>query len=1241
MSNINQINPKIFTSNQINPATLTSKMQEFIRVENQVRIEINSIQQKKDRFREWTKSLGESPKIQEMFTKFDVRIQALFQKLDQFTRQREELTAGFLSDTVYTPVVGDTLVQERIGDSQNVQDEIKSSPDMKSEPEIEKVIVTISETESVPVETGETESISNQVEPEVASEEPTSQSEMEKNADDLTIAEIRVEKTTEMETVAPEVPEEIDEKILSEEPVPDTRSRVEKSFAEPLLPEVNAHELEADQVIELVTETISPDQIDEDIKVSESDIISPAELLIENRVDSSDLKAEEEVIAFEQSNETDDLSKIDGHEVQSTRDDQEQVSMAVESIPTMTIDDEAAELQTSAETTDVIEVGQIKEEIPVIEAPFVSENLACVESQEVEATEDEGVVEPIAAQIAPESLQLVETDDIKLAEESVESSPTVEELAEIDAQTLDVESSEQVCFEPVVTTPECESAALIFEIADNESAETVPSTITKEPGALQLGETTIETQTPIESGDLENIDTIIFETAPESISDADILTHIADDLDKSRVKVEFDSDIPESVAEEQANQLAEVATDIFVSEKQESKKQNIAADLNFDTDMASDNISVDGFVDEIEKNASGEEKTVLEAELDTETLSFEINENILAEAINRKYEDYEEESINDESDLAPFMPTESESESQPVGNVVPEGVEDSEKSVDILEMIPEATSEDEIATSIPTEELEGTEFIAIEIPPASDVVGEESLAEETPVDSTDRITIEEGVDLIDVIDTNEEESSTPQNSDKESVEYFFGSKDIRRPRPIELTNEEKEYKDRMPKLPRDIFEKKFSRGRVEVPSESEIKQSNSEVDQKKNEEVTEGTRLEKLFNVKKIKSRFSLRKLMKTKEEEEAMEMERDVNQPETPVTNYETEDMKIVEEKTEVSKPVHVDDKTVLYLGIDLGTSETTVAASNGVVETILSVIGKPKDVISQKLLKKDILFGLEALRNRLALSIYRPLEKGVIKDTDSDLEAARELVKYVISLAAPEKYDKVYAVIGAPARSSFANQQALMDAAREVVDAVMIVSEPFAVAYGEGKIYNSLIIDIGAGTTDICSLKGSMPNDEDQFTLLKAGDYIDNHLMDTIKNRIQGAQITKELCKKWKEEYSYVIEPEKTAVASINIEGKPAKVDITKDIQASCESIMPDIVTCINSIVANFDPEFQEELKQNIILAGGGSLIKNIDQYLERALRSLGNVKVSRVVNPIEAGARGALNLAKDLTDDYWRAL
>jgi len=403
-------------------------------------------------------------------------------------------------------------------------------------------------------------------------------------------------------------------------------------------------------------------------------------------------------------------------------------------------------------------------------------------------------------------------------------------------------------------------------------------------------------------------------------------------------------------------------------------------------------------------------------------------------------------------------------------------------------------------------------------------------------------------------------------------------------------------------------------------------------------ELSEQINKEAFPKIKKLKSKFSRRKAKKSKEAHKAMEVEKNATQDNQQTTETASTTKSVKKGSSQKKKVV---DDTVLYLGIDLGTSETTVAASNGTCETVLSVIGWPKDIISQKLLKKDKLFGLDALRNKLALRLYRPLEKGVIKDTDADLEAARELVKYVIGLANPDNYKKVYAVIGAPARSSFSNQQALVDAAREVVDAVMIISEPFAVAYGQGNIYNSLIIDIGAGTTDICMLKGTMPEEEDQLTLLKAGDFIDLRLVDSIKDKIKGAQITKDMAKKWKEEFSFTLEPEKPAVVEVTIEGKPARVDITREIKESCESIIPEIVACAKKIIANFDPEFQNELKQNIILAGGGSLTRNIDKFFEKQLRSLGAVKVSRVPDPIVAGAKGALSLAKDLTDDYWRAL
>jgi len=50
------------------------------------------------------------------------------------------------------------------------------------------------------------------------------------------------------------------------------------------------------------------------------------------------------------------------------------------------------------------------------------------------------------------------------------------------------------------------------------------------------------------------------------------------------------------------------------------------------------------------------------------------------------------------------------------------------------------------------------------------------------------------------------------------------------------------------------------------------------------------------------------------------------------------------------------------------------------------------------------------------------------------------------------------------------------------------MVVSEPFAVAYGMNLLNNALVIDIGAGTTDFCIMHGTIPSEEDQKTILTA---------------------------------------------------------------------------------------------------------------------------------------------------------
>src|SRR5688572_26740498 len=261
--------------------------------------------------------------------------------------------------------------------------------------------------------------------------------------------------------------------------------------------------------------------------------------------------------------------------------------------------------------------------------------------------------------------------------------------------------------------------------------------------------------------------------------------------------------------------------------------------------------------------------------------------------------------------------------------------------------------------------------------------------------------------------------------------------------------------------------------------------------------------------------------------------------------------------------------DHGVLYLGIDLGTSRTSVSASNGVRESMASYVGYPKDGVSRKLLNKDVLFGEEAIEKRLSLDLYRPLGDGVIKGSDgtgeladSNMRAAQDLITEIIRRAKPRQDELVYAVIGAPAQASIKNKAAIIKAARKSVDSVMLCSEPFSVAYGLDWLDDVLVIDIGAGTTDLCRMHGTMPEETDQITITYAGDYVDRLLMDRLKASCPSAQFTVEMIKAIKERHSDVSKTMEPVKVALPVNGKPTTFDITKDMREACRSIIPPIV-------------------------------------------------------------------------------
>ncbi|HUO87099.1 MAG TPA: rod shape-determining protein [Thermoanaerobaculia bacterium] len=339
-------------------------------------------------------------------------------------------------------------------------------------------------------------------------------------------------------------------------------------------------------------------------------------------------------------------------------------------------------------------------------------------------------------------------------------------------------------------------------------------------------------------------------------------------------------------------------------------------------------------------------------------------------------------------------------------------------------------------------------------------------------------------------------------------------------------------------------------------------------------------------------------------------------------------------------------ESKETLKVGIDLGTSRSSVTASNGERHVVESYVGWPADMVARKVLEKEVLVGREALENRTMVELFRPLEEGLIKEGSSRDEAAvKELLRHLLELAGAadgrKNGSRVHAVVGVPASTLRVNKQSVRKAMGDLVDSLIIVSEPFAVAYGLEALLHTLIIDVGAGTADFCVMRGRLPGEEDQRTLTTAGDWLDEQLETLIRERHPEANFNIHMVRQWKEKHSFVGEPKAPVKVTVPVDGKPTEIDITNPMRAACESLLPPLVETMLDLLSRVDPEFQERVRGNVVLAGGTSLIRGLDKRLEAELAQVGGGRVSRVSDPVFAGSDGGLSIAIEAPEADWDRL
>ncbi len=333
-----------------------------------------------------------------------------------------------------------------------------------------------------------------------------------------------------------------------------------------------------------------------------------------------------------------------------------------------------------------------------------------------------------------------------------------------------------------------------------------------------------------------------------------------------------------------------------------------------------------------------------------------------------------------------------------------------------------------------------------------------------------------------------------------------------------------------------------------------------------------------------------------------------------------------------------------IIYLGVDLGTSNCSIASSTGLKQNISSIVGWPKDFVAYNVVKKPIVYGSDCIKHRTALDVVFPLERGVIKyrggenATEYEAIAAAELLKHLVGLIEKTEDQKIFAVVGAPALAEPEDKQAIIDALDGLVDSVLLVSEPFLVAYNLGMLECAIVVDIGAGTLDICRMSGTIPDDDDQRTSYTAGDEIDWILLEALMDKIPGVQLSPTLVKRIKEEHGFVGERTTNVEVELYVGGHAATYDITEEVGAACSILVPIICDTVRELILNYEPESLPILFRNVILTGGGSKIKGLAREIELNLAQDGSARVNIVSDPFFQIPLGSLRLAQEIPNDVW---
>jgi len=311
--------------------------------------------------------------------------------------------------------------------------------------------------------------------------------------------------------------------------------------------------------------------------------------------------------------------------------------------------------------------------------------------------------------------------------------------------------------------------------------------------------------------------------------------------------------------------------------------------------------------------------------------------------------------------------------------------------------------------------------------------------------------------------------------------------------------------------------------------------------------------------------------------------------------------------------------------IGIDLGTANPLVYVKDKGI-----VLREPSVVAINNETHEAIAVGLEAKamlgRTPMSITALRPMKEGVIADfdiTEAMLRAFIGKVTHSMRFPPPRVIVAVPSGITEVERRAV-RESALHAGAREVI----LLTEPMAAAIGVGLPVDdpaaSMIVDIGGGTTEcaLISLSGVVF----AKSLRVGGDKFDSAIINYMKRAYNlniGERMAEEI--KIRIGSAAPLDEEITmeVKGSDSVAGLPKTLHITsQEIREAMMDPLSSIVEVVRLALEKCPPELSADLvDRGFVLAGGGSLIRNIDRLLSDAT----GLPVIVAEDPLSAVAKG----------------